>query len=69
VDASVKKWKTLEKEAGDKVKVTVKCPAPSAVNTPTSQAPQEVQLQLDTKDLVLPPGYIKTWNTINEVTQ
>lgn len=66
IDASVAKWEAAKKTPTGKVHLSVKCP-PSSTNSPVLDEP--LQLQLDTKDLVLPVDYVKAWNSINETTR
>ncbi len=67
IDASVAKWEAAKKTPTGKVHLSVKCPTTNSTNSPVIDEP--LQLQLDTKDLVLPVDYVKAWNSINETTR
>lgn len=66
VDTAYAGWQA-EKAKGkpsSRVSVAVKCPSPTP-ETPTAATGEGVILQLDTRDIVLPDGYVDTWNSIS----
>lgn len=73
VDGLYEKWMAEKTKGGPSSKVTVRCPSvvtPSVLSSsptslPSGLAADSLEIKLDTKDIILPEEYIKTWNEMN----